>query len=292
MNTQPGLPEREQSLPELVVENIAEGPTTEQARIERHNGQIARAEGNVALNDATPDTPFIASNAMAAAIYEQDEQRKRKERDSFILGAAKLRKLIAKLEQQRDQLLDEIEALRERAQSAFDLADDMEDILEDITEEIAENRAMSDATREKALDALRRAGIDTEDLTDAQIIALITEQIRAQRAAGSDLTDQADIKQDELDTVLEDLDNAYALSAELAHEADEFSIDERPELREELLSVRQAALRLEREASVAELQLSFAEGESLIGSQYETQIDENIETPEQETNLLMNAGLF
>ncbi|MBM1222933.1 hypothetical protein JQU17_22135 [Ponticoccus sp. SC2-23] len=267
-------------------------PTTEEARIDRHNGQIARAEGNVALNDATPDTPFIASNAMAAAIYEQDEQKKRKERDSFILGAAKLRKLIAKLEQQRDQLLDEIEALREEAQSAFDLADDMEDILEDITEEIAENRAMSDATREKALDALRRAGIDTEDLTDAQIIALITEQIRAQRAAGNDLTDQANIKQGELDRVLEDLDNAHALSVELAHESDAISPQSRPDLAIQLNDAHRAVLNLERQEAVAQMQVNALDGDALDPTSYENQIVEGIETPEQETNLLMNAGLF
>lgn len=145
-------------------------PTTEEARIERHNGQIARAEGNVALNDATPNTPFIASNAMAAAQDRAIEQKKSNERNSFLRQITKIRNLIRELDEQRSAMLEKAAEHRARAQEYFEQADELDDALEDMTDGdvTAEDRA-------NAIAKLKEIGVEADGISDAALIILLEQ---------------------------------------------------------------------------------------------------------------------
>ena len=155
--------------PELAIDAMNR-PTTEQTRSEGHAKRIERLEGNIALNDAAPDSPFIATNVMQAAHDRVVEQKKNEERTSFSRQITKLRALIRELDAQREALLQRAAEHAENAQEYFEIADGLDDSLNDMTDGdvTAEDRA-------KAIARLKAIGIEADGISDAAIIILLQQ---------------------------------------------------------------------------------------------------------------------
>lgn len=109
---------------ELAVEAMESAGPTQQERIDaRQAGQVARAEGNIALNDATPNSPLIGSNLMRQAAIREEDRKKKDQQLSVLKEARKILERIAQIDQQIDELQEERSELVSKidiAQSALD----------------------------------------------------------------------------------------------------------------------------------------------------------------------------
>lgn len=198
MNTHPDAPE-------LAVDAMY-GPTAEQARNERHGAQIERLEGNIALNDAAPDSPFIATNVMQAAHDRVVEQKKNDERTSFSRQITKLRALIRELDTQREALLQRAAEHGEKAQEYFEIADGLDDSLNDMTD-----GDVTAADRAMAIARLKAIGIEADGISDAALIILLQQNRDRMNGLGRDEIDAEAQAREEAERIGREIETARQL---------------------------------------------------------------------------------